>query len=58
MPQESIKVGMRVEHNRFGLGTVTEISGSGENRKAKIFFDNYGEKLLLLRFAKIRLPLL
>ena len=58
MPQESIKVGMRVEHNRFGLGTVTEISGSGEKRKAKIVFDNYGEKLLLLRFAKIRLPLL
>lgn len=58
MPSDRIAAGMRVEHNRFGIGTVKEVTGSGTDRKARIVFDNYGEKLLLLRFAKIRLPLL
>lgn len=50
-----LKVGQRVEHNRFGFGNILEISGSETAKKAKIAFDKYGEKVLLLNYAKIRL---
>ncbi len=53
-PMTSFKVGDRIEHNRFGEGKVLEISGNVPDLKAKIVFDKYGEKLLLLKFAKIR----
>jgi len=53
-PASSFHVGERMEHNRFGKGTILEISGNIPDLKAKIAFDNYGEKLLLLKFAKIR----
>ena len=53
-PMSSFHVGDRVEHNRFGAGKVLEITGQAPELKAKITFDSYGEKLLLLKFAKIR----
>lgn len=46
--------GERVEHNRFGVGTILELSGRAPDMKAKINFDAYGEKLLLLKYAKLR----
>jgi DNA helicase-2/ATP-dependent DNA helicase PcrA len=46
--------GQRIEHNRFGLGTILELSGQAPDMKAKIRFDAHGEKLLLLKYAKIR----
>lgn len=46
--------GCRVEHNRFGEGTVLEISGVIPELKAKIRFDRFGEKILLLKYAKMR----
>ncbi len=49
-----IKAGQRVEHNRFGYGVVKEISGGNADLKAKILFDEAGEKILLLKYAKIR----
>ncbi len=49
-----IKVGQRVEHNRFGYGVVKDISGGSADLKARIFFDEAGEKILLLKYAKIR----
>ena len=54
VPMEQLQVGQRVEHNRFGFGTILEITGRAPDKKAKIAFDKYGEKLLLLKFAKIR----
>jgi DNA helicase-2/ATP-dependent DNA helicase PcrA len=48
---------MRVEHQRFGQGSVTKIEGAGENRKATVVFDQFGEKQLVLKFAKIRILL-
>ena len=45
--------GMKVEHPKFGFGTVTGVDASGSNRKAKVLFDNFGEKTLLLSFAKL-----
>ena len=52
---DKFKVGDRIEHNRFGEGKILEINGRIPELKAKIVFDKYGEKILLLKFAKIRL---
>jgi len=49
-----IQVGMEIFHERFGRGKVVEIEGSGQNRKATVFFKNVGDKQLLLRFAKLK----
>ncbi len=54
IPQESLGVGMRIEHNRFGAGQILDLSGSAPDMKARIRFDDYGEKLLLLKYAKLR----
>ncbi|MEQ8338890.1 MAG: 3'-5' exonuclease [Cyclobacteriaceae bacterium] len=51
----SLAVGMKVEHPKFGFGEVTLIDEQGSNRKAKVNFDNTGEKTLLLAFAKLRI---
>ncbi|MGB0177286.1 MAG: ATP-dependent helicase, partial [Owenweeksia sp.] len=48
-----VNVGERVKHQRFGMGTVSDLEGSGPNKKALIEFDNVGEKKLLLKFAKL-----
>ena len=53
-PMSSFQVGDRIEHNRFGVGKVLEISGNVPDIKAKIQFENFGEKILLLKYAKIR----
>lgn len=49
-----LKVGQRIEHNRFGFGVIRQITGTGMDLKAKILFDSFGEKILLLKYAKIR----
>ena len=54
VPMTELKKGQRIEHNRFGPGTILELSGSVPDMKAKIRFDAFGEKLLLLKYAKIR----
>ena len=51
----SLSDGMKVEHPKFGFGTVLEMDESGADRKAKINFDDFGEKTLLLSFAKLRI---
>ena len=53
-PMSSFRVGDRIEHNRFGVGKVLEITGQVPEIKAKIVFDKFGEKILLLKYAKIR----
>ncbi len=47
--------GMRVRHGRFGKGTVLELSGDGDDKRAKIKFDNTGVKTLILRFARLEI---
>jgi DNA helicase-2/ATP-dependent DNA helicase PcrA len=47
--------GVRVLHDRFGAGTVTEVESAADGGKATIKFDNAGEKKLLLKFAKLQL---
>ena len=53
-PILQLKAGQRIEHNRFGYGKIVEISGAVTDLKAKIQFDEHGEKILLLKYAKIR----
>lgn len=47
--------GMKVEHAKFGFGVVTMMDNLGANRKAKVNFENFGEKTLLLSFAKLKI---
>ena len=53
-PILQLKAGQRIEHNRFGFGVIVEISGNPADLKAKIRFDDHGEKILILKYAKIR----
>lgn len=48
----NLSVGTVIEHQRFGIGTVLSIEGTGENTKATVEFRNTGTKQLLLKFAK------
>ncbi len=50
-----LKEGMKVEHPKFGFGQVVKLDESGADRKAKINFDDFGEKTLLLSFAKLKI---
>jgi DNA helicase-2/ATP-dependent DNA helicase PcrA len=47
--------GMRVEHPKFGFGEVKKIENYQNQRKAMIHFDDFGEKTLLLSFAKLKI---
>ena len=47
-----LKEGNVIEHQRFGVGTVLKVEGTGENTKATVEFKNAGIKQLLLKFAK------
>ena len=47
-----LQEGMKIEHQRFGRGTVLKIEGTGENTKATVEFVHSGTKQLLLKFAK------
>ena len=47
--------GARIEHQRFGIGTVVRIEGTGENTKATVEFTHAGTKQLLLKFAKFKI---
>lgn len=47
-----LQEGMKIEHQRFGRGTVLKIEGTGENTKAMVEFVHSGTKQLLLKYAK------
>lgn len=50
---ESLAAGMKVEHQKFGFGTISRIDGGQSNRMATIHFDNVGEKKIMLQYAKL-----
>ena len=50
-----LREGCKIEHQRFGVGTVMKIEGTGENTKATVAFRNAGTKQLLLKFAKFKI---
>jgi DNA helicase-2/ATP-dependent DNA helicase PcrA len=51
----NLSEGNLVEHPKFGYGKVMKMEVEGINKKATIQFDNFGEKTLLLSFAKLRI---
>ena len=52
---DSLEVGRKIEHERFGIGKVISIEGTGENAKACVEFEMAGRKNLLLKFARYKL---
>ncbi len=50
-----LKEGNVIEHDRFGIGSVLSVEGSGDNAKARIRFLKAGEKTLLLKFASYKI---
>ena len=48
-----LHVGAKVRHDRFGEGEVTAIEGEGGNAKATVSFAHFGQKQLLLKFARL-----
>jgi DNA helicase-2/ATP-dependent DNA helicase PcrA len=52
---KEIQPGIIVEHERFGRGKVLHIEGEHPNVKATVFFNNAGQKQLLLKFAKLKI---
>lgn len=49
-----LQAGNVIEHERFGIGDVVSVVGSGDNCKATVKFRNAGEKQLLLKFARFK----
>lgn len=47
-----LQVGSHIQHDRFGMGEVLSIEGTGSDAKARVSFEHFGEKQLLLKFAK------
>lgn len=50
-----MRPGQRIEHERFGLGTIVSMTGSASDLKAVVNFDESGTKTLMLKFAKMRI---
>ncbi|MFH2141018.1 MAG: 3'-5' exonuclease, partial [Bacteroidota bacterium] len=53
--QEKIQTGMNVLHQKFGKGKVIQIEGNYPDIKATVFFINFGQKKLLLKFAQLKI---
>ena len=53
-PMDGLKENCIIEHERFGIGKVTRLEGSGENMKATVQFENAGVKQLLVKFARFK----
>ena len=51
--EQNLKIGDRVSHEKFGMGKITSLDGTGQFAKATINFDNFGRKSLMLNFAKL-----
>lgn len=54
-PISKLREGQRIEHDRFGFGKIISIEGDPVNLKAIVEFDQGGQKILLLKFAKLRI---
>jgi len=51
----TLQSGMDVIHQRFGKGRINSIEGEGPARMATIFFDGFGQKRILLKYAKLQI---
>jgi len=48
---DELRIGNRVRHARFGVGTVRKVEGQGDKQKVTVYFNRFGPKKLLLKFA-------
>ncbi|MDG2165277.1 MAG: 3'-5' exonuclease, partial [Flavobacteriales bacterium] len=53
--EHSYTEGMKVEHDRFGIGVICKLEGKGANKKISVNFTDLGEKTLLAKFAKLNI---
>jgi DNA helicase-2/ATP-dependent DNA helicase PcrA len=53
--EQRYSTGMKVEHERFGVGVICQLEGSGANKKISVNFTDVGEKTLLAKFAKLNI---
>lgn len=51
----NLQTGQKVEHQKFGFGTVSKMEGSAHNPVATVLFENNGEKKIMLNYAKLRI---
>ncbi len=51
--QPDLQCGTRIRHDRFGLGNIIAVSGSGDGMKVTVQFDNAGQKVLLVKYARL-----
>jgi DNA helicase II / ATP-dependent DNA helicase PcrA len=51
----ALQTGMTVVHQKFGTGKVINVEGKGADKKATVFFNGYGQKQLLLKFARLQI---
>jgi DNA helicase-2/ATP-dependent DNA helicase PcrA len=51
----TLQTGMEVTHEKFGDGKVVSIEGAGANRIASVFFQQYGVKKIMLKFARLKI---
>jgi DNA helicase-2/ATP-dependent DNA helicase PcrA len=49
--EEGLRLGMKVRHVKFGVGTVRRVDGEGDNQKVIVYFHRFGPKKLLVKFA-------
>jgi DNA helicase-2/ATP-dependent DNA helicase PcrA len=49
-----VTVGSKVLHDKFGAGKVIHKEGDGADARITVFFQNYGQKKLLLKYAKLK----
>ncbi len=49
--EEGLRIGLQVRHIKFGIGTVRRVEGQGDNQKVTIYFQRFGPKKLLVKFA-------
>lgn len=52
---DDLQNGMEVTHQKFGKGKIVSLEGAGANRKATVQFVAYGQKQLLLKFARLKI---
>jgi DNA helicase-2/ATP-dependent DNA helicase PcrA len=50
-----LQTGMEVIHEKFGEGKVIAMEGAGTNRISTIFFEGYGQKKIMLKFARLKI---
>ncbi|HOA38929.1 MAG TPA: ATP-dependent DNA helicase, partial [Flavihumibacter sp.] len=51
----NLQAGQKVEHQKFGFGTVSKMEGSSHNPVATVLFEQNGEKKIMLNYAKLRI---